>query len=463
MAVRRAGGGTTTGARWEAVGLEQSLQGIVAVLRRTPDEGDDAFTERTAELIGLCEAAGAAVQRVVTQTRATADRTFYVGSGKVAEIGQAVEATGADVAVFDTELSPGQIRNLERELPCRVLDRTQLILDIFAQRARSREGMLQVEIAQLQYLLPRLTGKGVELSRLGGGIGTRGPGETKLEMDRRRIRERIGHLRAQLAELERRRAVQRGRRRRTTPTVALVGYTNAGKTTLLQRWTDDRGVRGTVEAGRDRLFDTLDPLARRVKSGATGELVVLDTVGFVQNLPHLLVDAFRATLEEAASVDLIVHVVDASHVTKERMETTYQVLGEIGALDRPVLTFYNKADLVDAAALPAPDVQAAASLYGSAQTGTGMDALYQAVDERLGMDRVSLWLSTRHALDAEVWSQLAKFGQVASATSSEDGATQIELRLERRIVERVRAWLGAQFPDVRVEADELPAMDAKTR
>ncbi|QSO45507.1 GTPase HflX [Alicyclobacillus mengziensis] len=431
---------------------EKPTQQVVVVVRRHPSEVDDRFTTRVEELVGLCEAAGGAVAAQVVQTRQTPDAALYIGTGKVEEVRLAVEANDADVVVFDDELSPGQVRNLESRLPCRVIDRTQLILDIFALRARSREGMLQVEIAQLQYLLPRLTGRGAELSRLGGGIGTRGPGESKLEMDRRRIRERISHLRERLKALEGRRSVQRNRRARSTPTVALVGYTNAGKTTLLRRWTQDRGS-VPVATGHNRLFDTLDPLARRVKSGATGEIVVLDTVGFVQNLPHLLVDAFRATLEEATAVDLIVHVVDATSTSQEKMATTYKVLEELEALGRPVITLFNKADVLPEGASPPPDVRAFASIYASAETGMNMEAFYQLVDEHLGMDTVRLSVSSEHGDVDGLWSHLARVGRIVTVGEE---PTMVQLDVERRVAERTRQQLLGWYPDltVRIESGQ---------
>lgn len=426
-------------------------QNVVVVLRRLPTETDDSFQERLDELVGLSDAAGGHVVAHVSQLRSTIDRALYIGSGKVSEVAEIAQANDADVVIFDNELSPAQIRNLEQQLPCRVIDRTQLILDIFARRARSSEGMLQIEIAQLQYMLPRLTGRGVELSRLGGGIGTRGPGETKLEMDRRRIRERISHLRERLKGLENRRVVQRNRRARSTPSVALVGYTNAGKTTLLQRWTADRGVTNVVEGGHDRLFDTLDPLARRVKSGATGELVILDTVGFVQNLPHLLVDAFRATLEEVTAVDLIIHVVDATHATKERLDTTYNVLREVDALSQPIITFFNKAEVPVPASTPPPDVHATASVYGSAMQGLNMGALYQLVDELLGMDTVQLLVTSAKPEPPELWQQLSRLGRVTDVRSEEAGSLVVRLAVERRVAERTRNLLCAEHPHLTVQ------------
>lgn len=422
------------------------IQHVILALRRRPDETERAFTARQEELIGLAEAAGGRVEEVFVQERAHADSATYLGSGKVEEIQSAVERLDANLVVFGEELSPAQVRNLEARLNSLVIDRTQLILDIFALRARTKEGRLQVEIAQLQYLLPRLTGRGREMSRLGGGIGTRGPGETKLESDRRRIRQRMTHLREQMHKVRKHREVQRERRGASTLVVALVGYTNAGKTTLLQRWTRDRGTVAVAD-GQDRLFDTLDPIARRVRAGTLGELVLLDTVGFVSNLPHFLVDAFRATLEEAAAADVLVHVVDASYQPEQALRTTYQVLAEIGALDKPVLTFFNKTD--QTSDLPGPDTQAVQSIYGSALTGENILELYNAVEQRLGMDPVKLSIEG-DIHSQELWKDVAQVGRVIESQVVSDERIKLCVQVERRFVGRVRERL-AQLAAVQVE------------
>jgi GTPase len=265
------------------------------------------------ELAGLADAAGAHIVLRVLQERPKPDPATFLGSGKVDMLARAVAEADVSVVIFDNELSPAQLRELHKRLATRVVDRTQLILDIFARRARTREGKLQVELAQLKYLLPRLVGAGPELSRLGGGIGTRGPGETKLETDRRRIRMRIHTLSEEINEVRRRRSQLRDRRHKVAvPTVALVGYTNAGKTTLFNRLTDANAVVS------DALFVTLDPLVRRVKLHDRRELLVSDTVGFIDRLPHALVAAFRATLEETAEADLVLHVIDAASPERER-------------------------------------------------------------------------------------------------------------------------------------------------
>lgn len=401
---------------------------VILGVRKRKAERPEALEERNDELLGLVEAAGGEVVRVFVQDRPEPDTALYLGRGKVLEMAEAVQADNASLVVFDGELSPAQIRNLGDRMGCRVIDRTQIILDIFAQRAQSKVGRLQVEVAQLEYLLPRLSGRGAEMSRLGGGIGTRGPGETRLEVDRRRIRDRISNLKSQLKEVTAKRAEQRKKRLSSVPTVALVGYTNAGKTTVLGRWTHDRG--GVVpEPGDARLFDTLDPLARRVRAGQSGALVLLDTVGFVQDLPHMLVDAFRATLEEVVAADAIVHVLDASADTITRAQTTYQVLRELGAEGKPIITFYNKLDRVRQA--PPPDRHARVTLYGSAKTGEGMAELYSTVDTVLGLDPVRVTLSGPE--DSETfWSDVARQGRVVSAEPSESGKMHVTVEMDRR-------------------------------
>jgi GTP-binding protein HflX len=276
------------------------------------------------------------------QNRDAVDPRWFIGKGKVEELRNRLEELGANTAIFDQELSGAQVRNLEETLDVKIIDRTQLILDIFAQRAKTREGIIQVELAQLSYLLPRLSGHGKNLSRLGGGIGTRGPGETKLETDRRHIRGRISDLKAQLAEVVRTRQLHRERRRKTGVfQVALVGYTNAGKSTLLKRLTDADVY---VE---NQLFATLDPTSRTMRLPSGKEVILTDTVGFIQNLPHDLVAAFRATLEEANEADLILHVVDsAAEMREEQMRVVDEVLEELGAGGKERLTLFNKMDML---------------------------------------------------------------------------------------------------------------------
>ncbi|MBC7107137.1 MAG: GTPase HflX, partial [Firmicutes bacterium] len=305
----------------------------------------DAAADGLEELAGLADSAGAEVVGRVCQERHRPDPAFFVGRGKALALAEMARGLGADLVIFDHELSAAQARNLEDVMGVRVVDRTQVILDIFARRARTREGKLQVELAQLNYLLPRLTGAGTALSRLGGGIGTRGPGETKLETDRRRVRRRIYELRRQLEEVRRHRAVLRqARRERAYPLVALVGYTNAGKSTLFRALT---GAEVPVE---DKLFATLDPFVRRAELPEGGTVLLTDTVGFIRRLPHHLIAAFRATLEEVRAADLLLHVADArSPDLEEKIAAVGRVLEELGAADRPAILVYNKIDGTDLA------------------------------------------------------------------------------------------------------------------
>src|SRR3989441_7391546 len=292
------------------------------------------------ELAGLADAAGGEVVLGMLQERPKPDPATFIGSGKVASLAAACAEADVDVVIFDNELTPAQLRQLEEKLERKVVDRTQLILDIFARRARTREGKWQVELAQLKYLLPRLVGAGTALSRLGGGIGTRGPGETKLETDRRRIRTRIHAVSEDIEQVRRRRSQLRERRHKAlVPTVALVGYTNAGKTTLFNVLTH-----ADAEAS-NALFVTLDPLVRQVRLPDNRELLVSDTVGFIDRLPHALIAAFRATLEEVADADLILHVIDAAAPDRDRrIDAVRRVLEEVEALEVPLIEVYNKCD-----------------------------------------------------------------------------------------------------------------------
>jgi GTPase len=331
------------------------------------------------ELGLLTDTAGAEPVESVLQRRDRPDPAMYIGSGKADELRGLADALDVDVVVFDDELTPAQQRNLEKKLGRDVVDRVALILDIFAQHARSQEGMLQVELAQLRYRLPRLRGRGVELSQQAGGIGTRGPGETQLEVDRRRIQRRVHKLEADLDRLAKTRATQRkARRRRDVPTVSLVGYTNAGKSTLLNRLTRGDAL---VE---NRLFSTLDPTTRRLRL-AGGEVALLsDTVGFVRRLPHELIEAFKSTLEEVAQVDMLLHVVDGSAPdAEEQIVAVRSVLREIGGADRPEQLVVNKVDVADPAAVD--DLLGAheGAVAASAVTGEGVEKLEAVVAGRL--------------------------------------------------------------------------------
>jgi len=333
--------------------------------------------ERLEELGELARSAGAEVAATIVQMREGLDPATLVGRGKLDEIRAEALTHRAPVVIFDRNLSPGQQRNIEKSLDCRVLDRTQLILDIFARHARTREGMLQVELAQLNYMLPRLSGKGVELSRLGGGIGTRGPGEQKLETDRRRIRGRITHVRDEIELVRSRRRVQRSARRDVPlPAAALVGYTNAGKSTLFNALTHAAVLTSS------RMFATLDPTVRAVELPSGHRALLSDTVGFIRDLPPGLIAAFRATLEEAEEAALILHVTDVSspHHTEQDAEVV-KILADLGLADRPRLHVYNKCDK-----LPADELAAFANGAGvsvSALRGTGLEELLARIDAAL--------------------------------------------------------------------------------
>jgi GTP-binding protein HflX len=386
------------------------------------------------ELAGLAEAAGATVVLTTVQERPRPDPATFIGRGKVQSLAAACAEADIDVVICDNELSPAQLRHLEDELQCKVVDRTQLILDIFARRARTREGKRQVELAQLKYLLPRLAGSGTALSRLGGGIGTRGPGETKLETDRRRIRARIDALQREIDHVRQRRSQLRERReKRAVPTVALVGYTNAGKTTLFNRLTGERAV------ASDALFVTLDPLVRQIRLPDSRELLLSDTVGFIDRLPHALVAAFRATLEEVVEADLILHVVDASNPEWERQVAAVErVLDEVGASDAPAVRVFNKVDaLSDDERRRLRDAHEDASFI-SARTGDGVGGLLDRITEALGLDtrRVTVSFDNDSADDRQRMARLYRLGRVVSHITS-NGRAVIEADVPRRLVERV--------------------------
>ena len=345
--------------------------------------------ESLAEFRELVASAGGVVAAEVMQRRARLDPATLIGAGKVEEIAGIAASTEADLVLFDYDLSPTQLRNLEAAMPCRVLDRTQLILDIFARHARTSEGQLQVELAQLEYMLPRLTGKGKAMSQLGGGIGTRGPGETRLETDRRRIQARIDHLKGELDAVRRVRKQQRQRREAVpVPTVALVGYTNAGKSTLFNRLT------GSHVLASSRMFATLDPKLRAIELPSRRKVLLSDTVGFIRNLPHTLVTSFRATLEEVAQAEVLLHVRDASSVYGEEQKAQVEkVLGELDSLAKPRIEVLNKIDLLDEQEREGllervPGHAGPVEVAVSAQTGEGMDALLAARDRALHSDPV---------------------------------------------------------------------------
>ncbi len=344
--------------------------------------------ESLAEFRELASSAGAEIAAEVIQRRPRPDPATLIGAGKVEEIAGIAASTEASLVLFDHDLSPTQLRNLDAALPCRVLDRTQLILDIFARHARTREGQLQVELAQLEYMLPRLTGRGKAMSQLGGGIGTRGPGETQLETDRRRIQRRIDQLKLDLEAVRRVRKQQRQRRESVpVPTVALVGYTNAGKSTLFNRITGAQVLQSA------QMFATLDPKLRAVELPSRRKVLLSDTVGFIRNLPHTLVTSFRATLEEVEQAEILLHVRDASSTYGDEQKAQVEkVLGELNALSKPRIEVLNKIDLLDAhqreGTASRSHAPGAREVLVSARTGEGIDALFAAVDQALYSDPV---------------------------------------------------------------------------
>jgi GTP-binding protein HflX len=340
------------------------------------------FDASLAEFQELARSAGATIAAVLIQRRGRPDPATLVGGGKLDEIIATVASTGASLVLFDHDLTPSQARNVEARLPCTVIDRTQLILDIFARHARTREGQLQVELAQLEYQLPRLAGRGKTMSQTGGGIGTRGPGETQLETDRRKINLRLDRIKQQLEAVRRIRRQQRGRREAVpVPTVALVGYTNAGKSTLFNSLTG-----GEVLAS-ERMFATLDPKLRQLSLPSRRKVLLSDTVGFIRNLPHALVTSFRATLEEVERAELLLHVRDAASPTLDEQRAQVEsVLAELGVKEKPTLQVLNKIDLLRSGSTLEAGPQGKATSAVSALTGEGLDALLHAIDAALTAD-----------------------------------------------------------------------------
>jgi GTP-binding protein HflX len=411
---------------------------LVGLFKDSPRQFDPEHS--LDELAGLADAAGADVVLRVLQERPKPDPATFLGSGKLATLATSCDEMRVDVVIFDNELSPAQLRNLEKTLDRKVLDRTQLILDIFARRARTREGKLQVELAQLKYLMPRLVGAGAALSRLGGGIGTRGPGETKLETDRRRIRHRISMLGKEIEGVRQRRSQLRERRHKAAvPTVALVGYTNAGKTTLFNSLTGDAAV------ASDALFVTLDPLVRKVRLPDRRELLVSDTVGFIDRLPHSLVAAFRATLEEVAAADLLLHVIDASSPDRERhIAAVNSVLTEVGADRVPSVDIFNKCDRLDRAERTRLAALYPGAICVSALTGEGRDDVIAALESRLALDTTTVCLEFDASDEAERGqvAQLYRIGRILRHVAA-DGRVTIEAEVPRRLLDRLRPAVQA--------------------
>lgn len=387
-----------------------------------------------AELAELADSAGVTVVGKIVQRRDTPDTRTYLGEGKLNELVEMMRNTHADVAICDDELTPAQAGHISDAVDGRVVDRTQLILDIFASRANSKEGKVQVELAQLRYLLPRLTGQGAEMSRLGAGIGTRGPGETKLETDRRHVRHRMAELRRELNQIRQRRNLQRAARRAAdTPMVALVGYTNAGKSTLLNTLT------GAQVLAENRLFATLDPTIRGVELPQGETALFVDTVGFIRKLPHDLVAAFRATLEEVQEADVLVHVVDCTHPQMEsQMAAVAEVLTELGAADKPIVTAYNKTDQQEPAVVEALTARTSHACAISALNGDGLDALVRLVGEVLPERHVTRTYAVPYS-EGRVVSWLHEQGRVVSE-EYQANAINVTVELRRSMADRVRQY-----------------------
>lgn len=379
------------------------------------ETGKDRMEESLTELEELLETAGGETVGRVIQNLESINKATYVGKGKVDEIRELAEELGADGIVCDDELSPAQLSNLKDELDIKVLDRTLVILDIFAAHAQTSEGKLQVELAQLKYRSSRLTGLGKNLSRLGGGIGTRGPGESKLESDRRAIRERVSQLRSEIEKVESSRETLRKHRMSDgIPVIAIVGYTNAGKSTFLNKITD-AGI-----LAEDKLFATLDPTTRNLKIPDGEEVLFTDTVGFISKLPHNLVDAFKSTLEEAKYADLILHVADASNPeVDEQMKVVYRTLEELKVTGKPVITFLNKQDKLEKERI-IKDIKADAIVKGSAKTGEGIDELLSKVTEILREGKVLIDTVLSYA-DTSKISVIRKKGQLLSEEYEGEG------------------------------------------
>jgi len=432
---------TQAAAARDAAGMQESKTGAGAAPKANGKPSIPEFDaeESLAELRTLAESAGAKVVGKILQHRDRPDPATLIGAGKLEEIAGAAASINADLLLFDHDLSPSQQRNIERIVHRRVIDRTQLILDIFARHARTREGQLQVELAQLQYLLPRLAGRGIEMSQLGGGIGTRGPGETQLETDRRKIARRVRHVEQQLESVRRIRAQQR-QRRESAPvaTVALVGYTNAGKSTLFNALTR-AGVLSSP-----KMFATLDPTIRGVDLPSKRRVLLSDTVGFIRSLPHTLVSAFRATLEEVQRASLILHVSDASsRLSAEQDAQVEIVLKELEAEKKPRLRVTNKLDLLDdevAESLVSDAARSGKTVYVSAVEGTGLDRLLERIDEMIEEDPVSRVHLRVPQKEGKMLALLEARARIYSR-AYRDGSVDLEVDAPESVVRRVKDWV----------------------
>ncbi|TDB02372.1 ribosome rescue GTPase HflX [Halomonas marinisediminis] len=422
--------------------FERPDAGETAVLVHV-DFQDEQEREDPGEFLELVRSAGAEPATLLTGSRKRPDSRTFVGSGKLEELREALAVHSAELVIFNHGLSPSQERNLERELKCRVLDRTGLILDIFAQRARTHEGKLQVELAQLEYMSTRLVRGWTHLERQKGGIGLRGPGETQLETDRRLLRGRIKSIHKRLDKVRGQRDQnRRSRARAEIPSVSLVGYTNAGKSTLFNSITESQ-----VYAA-DQLFATLDPTLRRLGIEDVGPVVMADTVGFIRHLPHKLVEAFQATLQEAAEASLLVHVIDAADPDRElNVEQVETVLDEIGALEVPTLRVMNKIDLLDSAPRIERDGEGRPEVvWLSAREGRGIELLEQALSECLAEDVIDFTL-TLEPEQGRLRAGLHELGAVREESFCEEGQTRLQVRLPRRDFLQLMARLGERADD----------------
>lgn len=411
------------------INLENKTEQALLISVDTGDFDADASIEELAE---LAKTAGADVQGMMIQKRDTPVGATFVGAGRLAEIAEFCRANDTDIIIADGELTPVQVRNIEDETDVRVVDRTTLILDIFAKRAVSAEGKVQVELAQLKYALPRLSGKGTSLSRLGGGIGTRGPGETKLETDRRHIRRRIQFLSENLAKMEKRRlAVHQRRNKNGVEAVAIVGYTNAGKSTLMNRLTNA----GVLE--EDKLFATLDPTARKLILPSGRQVMIVDTVGLVRRLPHQLVEAFKSTLEEALWADVILNVCDASSEECNRhIAVTNELLSSLGCDDKPIINVLNKCDLV-------PDVLdfplIPSSVHISAKSGYGINTLLEKIEQAFPETKRRVKLLIPFS-QGKIANDLRKYGTVEEEKYTENGL-EITAVAEIAYIDKVKEFI----------------------
>lgn len=406
---------------------------LAGVHRGMRDELWDTTEESVRELGELVKTAGGIVVDEMIQNKADLENATYMGEGKLEELKLAVETLEADMVVFDDELSPIQMRNITDFLGVKVLDRSMLILDIFAMRAKSGEGKLQVELAQLKYRLPRLRGFGTQMSRTGAGIGTRGPGETRLETDKRHIRKRISALEEEIKELKKHRSLIRDRRKKDgVITAALVGYTNAGKSTLLNTLTDAQVF------AEDKLFATLDPTSRAITLDDNRKILIVDTVGFIRKLPHHLVEAFKSTLEEAVVADVLLHVIDASGTeTDNQITVVEKVLADIGAVGKPVIAVYNKCDRLEE--YPISNIKCDSAVYISAKHKTNIDKLIEAIADTAPGKKQEVKVCIPYNLGG-IMSELHQHHKVISEEYSESG-TVAQVLVDAQMYDKIREYI----------------------